>query len=151
MIKQANLEQLELVKLITQKTIKEIYPHYYPKGAVEFFLSHHDESHIREDIESGQVFIIFNEEEAIGTVTIRSNEICRLFVLPQYQNQGFGSQLLKFAEDKILKNDKIIVLDASLPAKSLYLKRGYVIVETHSIETDNHDYLCYDVMHKQTI
>lgn len=55
MIKQANLEQLELVKFITQKTIKEIYPHYYPKGAVEFFLSHHDEGHIREDIESGQV------------------------------------------------------------------------------------------------
>ena len=42
MIKQAELKQLELVKFITLKTIIDIYPHYYPKGAVDFFIEHHN-------------------------------------------------------------------------------------------------------------
>ena len=150
MIKQAELKQLELVKFITLKTIIDIYPHYYPKGAVDFFIEHHTESHISKDIESGQVYIVFDEQDdAVGTVTIHKNEICRLFVLPQYQKRGFGSQLLNFSENMILKQYNTIVLDASLPAKSIYLKRRYTIVETYSIRTYNNDYLCYDVMIKE--
>ena len=38
--------------------------------------------------------LILDKEEAIGTVTIKENEICRLFVLPKYQHKGFGRQLL---------------------------------------------------------
>ena len=149
MIKQAELKQLELVKFITLKTIIDIYPHYYPKGAVDFFIEHHNESHISKDIESGQVYIVFDEQDdAVGTVTIHKNEICRLFVLPQYQKRGFGSQLLNFSENMILKQYNTIVLDASLPAKSIYLKRRYTIVETYSIRTYNNDYLCYDVVSK---
>ena len=132
MIKQAELKQLELVKFITLKTIIDIYPHYYPKGAVDFFIEHHNE-----------------QDDAVGTVTIHKNEICRLFVLPQYQKRGFGSQLLNFSENMILKQYNTIVLDASLPAKSIYLKRRYTIVETYSIRTYNNDYLCYDVMIKE--
>mgnify|MGYP000395733741 CR=1 FL=1 len=158
MIKQAELKQLELVKFITLKTIIDIYPHYYPKGAVDFFIEHHNESHISKDIESYQnsinELLIDRDEDAkriaaVGTVTIHKNEICRLFVLPQYQKRGFGNQILKFAEDMILKDYKTVVLDASLPAKSIYLKRGYIIVETHSIQTYHNDYLCYDVMIKE--
>ena len=150
MIKQAELKQLELVKFITLKTIIDIYPHYYPKGAVDFFIEHNNENHISKDIESGQVYIVFDEQDdAVGTVTIHKNEICRLFVLPQYQKRGFGSQLLNFSENMILKQYNTIVLDASLPAKSIYLKRRYTIVETYSIRTYNNDYLCYDVMIKE--
>lgn len=148
MIKQAKPEQLEVIKFITQKTIKEIYPHYYPKGAVDFFLAHHNDIDISKDIASNQVFMVFDKEDAVGTVTIHKNEICRLFVLPKYQKRGFGSQLLNFSEDIILKQYDNIVLDASLPAKKIYLKKGYVIVETHSIQTHHNDYLCYDVMKK---
>ena len=36
-IKKADLNDLELVFNITETTIKAIYPHYYPKGAVNFF------------------------------------------------------------------------------------------------------------------
>ena len=39
-----------------------------------------------------------------------------------------------------------IVLDASLPAKRIYRKRGYVDAEYHTIQTDSGDFLCYDVM-----
>lgn len=145
----ADISQLETVKTITTTTIKEIYPHYYPKGAVDFFLSHHNEDNISKDLESGMVYLtITPSREAAATITIRENEICRLFVLPQYQRQGFGRELLDFAENKISEYHNRIILDASLPAKAIYLKRGYKETAAHSVKTDSGDFLCYDVMQK---
>lgn len=142
-IRQAIKIDLDTVKNITYETIQTIYPYYYPKGAVDFFLQHHSYENIVADIESGKVFII-------ETVTIKGIEICRLFVLPHYQRNGYGRALLKFAEKYIWKESKKIRLDASLPAKEIYLNRGYKEIEFHSIVTLNGDYLCYDVMEKNS-
>ena len=45
----AQTEHFEDVKSITHKTISEIYPHYYPKGVVDFFLAHHSDENIMKD------------------------------------------------------------------------------------------------------
>ena len=148
MIKRADLRDTETVRAITEQTINSVYPKYYPKGAVDFFLSHHSENNIKNDIENGIVYILYECENAVGTVTIRDNEICRLFVLPEHQGKGCGGRLLDFAEKKAAENYSKIIIDASLPAKPIYLKRGYVFTEYHTIETDNGDFLCYDVMEK---
>lgn len=149
-IKKAELIDLETVKDITVCTIQTIYPHYYAQGAVEFFLSHHNETNIRCDIQSGTIILCYDESDrAVGTMTIKKNEICRLFVLPQYQGCGYGREMLNYAEKKILKTYDAIVLDASLPAKRMYLKRGYSVTDFHVIETANGDFLCYDVMMKK--
>ena len=149
-ITQANKDDLQLVKRITIETINQIYPHYYPKGAVEFFIEHHNDVNISNDIEAGIVFLCMDEnEQAVGTVTLKENDICRLFVLPEYQGLGYGRELLDFAENEIAKNYAEILLDASLPAKRIYLKRGYVEKESHVIVANYGDFLCYDVMVKE--
>lgn len=38
-IRQAVLSDLHTVRHISVTTIAEVYPHYYPKGAVDFFWS----------------------------------------------------------------------------------------------------------------
>ena len=38
------------------------------------------------------------------------------------------------------------MLDASLPAKKIYIKRGYQAIEYKMIEMDSGDYLCFDIM-----
>ena len=134
-IKQAYKEDLQVVKYITIETINQIYPHYYPKGAVEFFVEHHNDTNILSDIEAGKVFLCVNEEgQPVGTVSIKENDICRLFVLPEYQGKGYGRKLLDFAENEITKKYEEIMLDASLPAKRIYLKRGYREKESHIIK-----------------
>lgn len=149
-IRQAVSSDLDIVKHISEVTISEIYPHYYPKGAVDFFLEHHSEDNILKDIETNCVFLCFDAaQNAVGTITIKQNEICRLFVLPSRQGMGFGTELLDFAEKRILDQYSRIVLAASLPAKALYLKRGYRDTEFHIITTGEQDFLCYDVMEKQ--
>ena len=78
-IRKAVLSDFDIVKMIAETTISEIYPHYYPEGAVEYFLSHHSEQNIVSDIERNRVFICLDpEQKVVGTVTVRDNEICRL-------------------------------------------------------------------------
>lgn len=60
-----------------------------------------------------------------------------------------GTELLDFAEKIISRQYSKIVLDVSLPAKQIYLKRGYKETEFNIISTSDNDFLCYDVMEKQ--
>jgi GNAT superfamily N-acetyltransferase len=48
----------------------------------------------------------------------------RLFVLPDYQHKGYGKALLDFAEKKILELYECVQIDASFPAKRIYLKKA---------------------------
>jgi GNAT superfamily N-acetyltransferase len=149
-IRQATKIDLDTIKNITYETIQTIYPHYYPRGAVDFFVQYHSYENIVTDIESDKVFVLEKDKTAVGTVTINGIEICRLFVLPHYQRKGYGKALLEFSEKYISKKSKKIRLDSSLPAKEIYLNRGYKEIESHSIVTPNGDYLCYDVMEKNS-
>ena len=147
-IRAAKETDFDSVKDITQTTIWSVYPKYYPSGAVQFFSNHHSDDRIRADIVAGIVFLIEVDGTAIGTVTVADNEINRLIVLPDFQRKGYGRELMDFAEEIIRKKHDHIILDASLPAKQIYLKRGYVTAKYNMIETENGDYLCYDVMEK---
>ena len=100
----ADISDIKIVKYITTETINSIYPCYYPEGAVDFFLGHHNDKNIENDIKSGIVYLCFDDKNnVIGTVTIKENEICRLFVLPEYQGNGYGRELISFAEDEIFQ------------------------------------------------
>ena len=75
--------------------------------------------------------------------------VYRLFVLSGYQGKGYGRALLDFAEEEILARESSVRIEASFPARGIYLKRGYREIEFHSIGTENGDFLCYDVMEKK--
>ncbi|MGC6770429.1 GNAT family N-acetyltransferase [Enterococcus sp. LJL128] len=137
------------VLTLTMETIKECYPKYYPVGAVDFFLKHHELSTIIKDIDEERVYGVMNEGQLLGTISIHQNEIYRLFVLPSYQGQGIGHLLMNFGEGVIAKSFSVGTVDSSLPGKTFYLKRGYREMSYHTILTENGDFLCYDVMEKR--
>lgn len=138
------------MKRISEITISEVYPHYYPDGAVRYFLEHHSEADIISDIKLHRVFLCLDlEQNIVGTVTIKANEICRLFVLPEHQGKGYGTEMLDYAENAISYKYSEVMLAASLPAKRLYLKRGYIDTEFHIIPAGSDDFLCYDVMERK--
>lgn len=147
-IRRAAPADLPMVGFITRRTIQEVYPRYYPRGAVEFFLDWHSDKRILPDIEAGEVCLLSEGGMAAGTVTLHGGEITRLYVLPQLQGRGLGGALLDFAERAIGEKYGKIRLEASLPAAVIYWKRGYRVVDMLT-ETENHgDVLCWDVMEK---
>ena len=148
MIRLAKSTDLKTVLQITRYTISSIYPKYYAKGVVDFFIQHHKQDNILNDIENARVWLLEADGSFAGTVTIKENAVNRLFVLPEFQSQGFGSQLMDFAENKIAENYSQIYIDSSLAAKEMYLKRGYREKRTCKIETETGDILVYDEMEK---
>lgn len=75
MIFKAEERHLNIVKEITQQTISEIYPHYYPTGAVDFFKNHHNDSNIFSDIKDGIVFLMKDGMDRILTGTLVMNTL----------------------------------------------------------------------------
>ncbi|MDE5861416.1 MAG: GNAT family N-acetyltransferase [Ruminococcus sp.] len=148
-MRKAEQEDLQVITDIVHRTIKNIYPKYYPQGAVEFFLEYHNENAVSQDIADNNVYIIEDNNEIIGTVTINDNEINRLYVLPEYQGKGYGGFLLEYAEKIVLKNYEEIILYSSFPAKAMYLKRGYKEYRYEVLDTKNGDFLCCDIMKKK--
>ncbi len=149
MIRLAEMMDLESVLQITQDTISKIYSHYYAEGVVRFFLQHHSREHILPDIEDEIVWLLEEDDRMVGTVTIKGNAVNRLFVLPGDQSHGYGSRLMDFAEDIIAEQFIHVHIDSSLPAKEMYLKRGYKEKKTCRILTDYGDTLIYDEMEKR--
>lgn len=141
-------DDVSLVAAIAEKTIQEIYPRYYPEGAVEFFRNLHSEGNICGALEEDEIYLLLADGEAVGTGTIRGNEICRLFVLPGYQGQGYGTMLMDALEERIFGQFEAVHVDASFPAEVMYIKRGYRFCSYDKIETDNGDFLCYHTMEK---
>ena len=140
----------EAVRQIAHATIRAVYPHYYPPGAVDYFLKHHNAAAIERDIAENRVYLCISDGgEPAGTVTVSGSEIGRLFVLTAYQGRGYGGALLTFAENIIAEYADTAVLDVSFSAKAIYLKRGYEAVSWHVIETEQGDYLCYDEMSRR--
>lgn len=136
----------DVVRGIVRETIEAVYPHYYPQGAVDFFLSHHSDEAIRADIDGGFVYLLKSDGDIVATGTVRDNEISRLFVLPRFQGQGFGRKMMSFFETMILRSFDAVSLDSSLAAQSMYRSRGYRETEFHKLKTENGDYLCWHVM-----
>jgi len=84
----------------------------------------------------------------VGTGTIKENEIKRLFILPQYQHNQFGSELLACLEDDIaIKEITTAQVYAHLHIYKWYQKCGYHIIAESAIDI-NGEQLPYYCMEK---
>ncbi len=137
-----------LVAEIVEQTIKSVYPHYYPFGAVQFFLDLHRKQKIETAMCAESIYLASIKGVVVGTGSIRGNEICRFFILPEYQGKGYGSRFMDLLEEKVFQSYPNVNIAASFPAESMYLKRGYHIVSYEKIETESGDFLCYHSMEK---
>ncbi len=145
---QANLKHLDEVAELVRITIKETYPKYYNVGIVNFFLNHHSKENIDNDIKGGKVWLLYIDNTLIGTGSYEQNHITRVYILPKYQNKGFGSFVIAQLENKISKNFKNILLDSSLPAGRLYEKLGYKTIKHCVLQLNNNCILAYEIMNK---
>jgi GNAT superfamily N-acetyltransferase len=139
------------VKDIVRKTIEKVYASFYPEDVVRFFLDHHADEKIKDDIDAGKVYILSVDGEPIGTGTVHGNEICRVFVLPEYHHRGYGTLIMKELETVVARTHRFVRLDSSLPGYGLYLKLGYRPINYQMISTPNGQVLCFHVMEKALV
>ena len=77
-----------------------------------------------------KIYIKYSDGIPVGIIGLNpcDEEICLLYVLPEMQGKGFGSNLLEFALAKC-KNPYITVLDTNKRAIEFYSERGFVPAE----------------------
>jgi GNAT superfamily N-acetyltransferase len=83
--------------------------------------------------------IITCDGKLIGTIATIENEDCievgQFFVLPDYQNKGIGTHLLKNILNKadLLNKNVTLKFLKNNPVKSLYVRNGFRVVDTDDI------------------
>jgi histone acetyltransferase (RNA polymerase elongator complex component) len=134
---------------IVHDTIEKIYPNYYPQEAVDFFHNYHSVENMAEDIPKGTTLIALKNNRIIGTGSIVSNEIKRMFIVTEQQYRGYGRLLLQELE-KIAENNGCneVQLDASLGSYGFYKQNGYLMIDYNMVELPNDCKLCYFRMKK---
>ncbi len=139
----------EAIYNVIHMAIKTIYPQYYPQEVVDFFCRHHNKEHILAGIASGNMGVLMRDNIIVGTGCFDGNHITGVYVLPSYQKQGCGSQIMDCLETEIIKKHEVAILDASLPAACLYEHRGYKTIGHGIYELENDVKLVYEIMEKR--
>ena len=147
--RKADQADFSAVLALIQDTIRAIYPRYYPQGCVDYFLNWHSQERVSAAIDAGQVYILLDGGELVGTGSQEGDRITRVFVLPERQGRGYGRYILDRLEEAVAADYDTVQLDASLPAVHLYERRGYHTVEHQSEETESGCVLVWDVMEKR--
>jgi putative acetyltransferase len=91
-----------------------------------------DSAHFSEHIcETCQVWGAINATQVVGIIAFRQGWIDQLYVLPRFQNRGFGTAPLDIAkaQQQILR---LWTFQRNVGARQFYERRGFVAVE----ETD---------------
>ena len=75
-----------------------------------------------------RVYLLINDSEIIGSVTLKTDEIDDLIVNRKYQGQGYGKQILLWALEH-MDSERIVlhVADWNKRAIALYKKTGFEI------------------------
>ena len=145
----ANINEADRVCYIVQHTKEVIYPDYYSQAVVDFFGKLHSIDNIKKDIEQGRIGVLIFDGEIIGTGSHTDTHITRVYVLPEFQGQGFGSMIMDELEREIFDGYDLCVLDASLPACIFYENRGYKTVKHIKYDIGDGAFMIYEIMRKE--
>lgn len=133
---------------LVQTTIEEVYPNYYLPEIVNFFLQHHSYENILKDISAKRTTVLLVAGKLVGTGTVIDNQINRIFVDPKHQHRGYGKKLMATLENKVKNDYPTVMLDASLPATTLYEYLGYQTLRHEQLPVADGKFLVFDIMEK---
>lgn len=80
---------------------------------------------LESEIAKGAQLYMLIEEKPVGIVSVNGNLIENLYVLPDEQNKGYGTQLLSFAISKCSRTPSLWILNTNEGAKRLYERNGF--------------------------
>lgn len=83
-------------------------------------------SYLQKKMDEGTEVYMLVEDSPVALVSITKDLIEDLYVLPEKQNQGYGTELLRFAIDKCEGNPTLWILENNKDAERLYRRMGFV-------------------------
>lgn len=146
--RKATLDDAEMICYIVQNTIAKIYPKYYIQAVIDFFSRLHSIANIIKDINQEKISVLIKNSKIIGTGSHTDNHITRVYVLPEFQGNGYGSYIMDELEKEIFSAYDYCELDASLPACIFYENRCFRTVKHVKYDIGNGAFMIYEIMRK---
>jgi len=144
MIRRFEPSDLTAVHALITRTIDVAYSGLYPPRAVGYFKDYHSLDSILDRATECEVLVVECDGVLVATGALVEDEICGVFVDPQHQGRGVGSQLMDRLE--ALARDSGITaarLYISLPSRGFYERRGYEVLEFGSLDVGEGEHLDY--------
>ena len=93
--------------------------------------------YLSSEMQKGKSIFMLIDEKPVGIVSVKDNLIENLYVLPNEQGKGYGSELLRFALCRCSGIPCLWVLDNNSVAIEFYLRRGFVFTGSRHQLSDN--------------
>ena len=144
MIRNSVSADVESIRRLIDATIESSYAGVYPPRAVRHFKEFHSADRILERQSAGDVLVAEQDGRLVATGSLVGAEISGVFVLPQLQRSGIGSQMMdRLEREAQLAGRDSIRLDVSLPSKGFYERRGYRLLDRRSMDVGEGERLHY--------
>jgi len=110
---------------------------------------HHSTDHIATEASKGYTLVIECEGQIIGTGNVLHEQIQSIFVHPEHQRRGWGTELIHRLEEHARKEGVgTLRLSALTPSKQFFEALGYQLMSEHQFQDDNLRQFKYYIMKK---
>lgn len=92
---------------------------------IELHNPEHQMEYLKEKLDGGSKIYMLVEDGPVGIVSVTGSLIEDLYVLPNEQNKGYGTELLRFAIRKCEDIPTLWILENNVNAERLYLRMGF--------------------------
>ena len=128
-IRRFRKEDLRASVELIHTTIKLCYPSVYPPEVVNFFLEYHSADQLLLKAAKGELYLITEGENIIGTGYLIKDEIGGVYIHPEEQKKGYGKKIMEYLiRIAVNKGLERIWLDATPLSKPLYDHMRFTLV-----------------------
>ncbi len=127
MIVPVNASNIRDAAVIHSVSWQESHRSFCSADFVALHTPEHQEEYLLRKINNGSRVFMLTDREPVGIVSLKENLIEDLYVLPDHQNRGYGSMLLRYAISQCSGTPVLWILENNARARKLYQKAGFRI------------------------
>ena len=109
----------------------------YPKQVIDAWLKGRSAETLAEMIDEAQIYFVKEVDTICGIIDFTDAEIIGLFIHPEYQYKGLGTELFKFAASRI--KVRPFTFKATLNAVEFYTRVGCRKIGMDIVRRNDHD------------
>ncbi|MBR6220855.1 MAG: GNAT family N-acetyltransferase [Clostridia bacterium] len=96
-----------------------------------------------------QLYLLKVDSRAVGVVSVTGSLIEDLYILPDCQNRGLGTALLRYAVRRCEGKPTLWILENNAGAERLYRREGFVPTGRRNNITDGLDEVEFELQHTE--
>ena len=135
-VDQSNIHDAAFIHSVSWQ---ESHRSFCEAGFIAVHTPQHQQTYLQQKITAGSRVFMLIDPKPIGIVSLTGSMIEDLYVLPAYQNHGYGSALLHFAVSKCTDTPTLWILENNHRAERLYRREGFRQTGRRNAITDGLD------------